>query len=322
MEIDNTITPQAQNNQAVASRLKVAVKLLRPRQWTKNMIALAPILFAAKLQETHLLCNVLLTVVALCAASSSVYILNDILDRESDRVHPTKCNRPIASGRVPVKVAASIAFCLAASAVGLGVLVRPLVALVILIYLGLMLFYTTKFKHIVLLDVFTIAIGFVLRAAAGAAAAFVPVSGWFLLCTSFGSLFLALEKRRQEIKLLKGEAEAHRKTLTIYTTELVDRMESVVVPSLLTCYTFYGFQSIHGQNMLLTVPFVVYGIMRYQVLSVKSDITGTPEEVLLKDRHIQLAILGWLLTSAGVVYNLIPTISAYVVSNIDSIGHH
>ena len=101
---------------------------------------------------------------------------------------------------------------------------------------------------------------------------------------------------------------------------MVDRMESVVVPSLLTCYTFYSFQSIHGQNMLLTVPFVVYGIMRYQVLSVKSDITGTPEEVLLKDRHIQLAILSWLLTSAAVLYNMVPTISSFVVTNIDSIG--
>ncbi|MBX9639595.1 MAG: decaprenyl-phosphate phosphoribosyltransferase, partial [Mycobacteriaceae bacterium] len=305
---------------ASGSKLAVAVKLLRPRQWTKNLIAVAPILFSAKLQEIPLLINVVITVVALCCVSSSVYIINDIMDRESDRVHPTKCKRPIASGRVPLKMAVFIAFVLASSAVSLGFVVRPMLALIIVSYLVLMLFYTTKFKHIVLLDVFTIATGFVLRAAGGAAAAYVPVSGWFLLCTSFGSLFLALEKRRQELKLLKGEAETHRKTLTIYTQEMVDRMESVVVPSLLTCYTFYGFQSSHGQNMLLTVPFVVYGIMRYQVLSVKSDITGTPEEVLLKDRHIQLAILGWLVTSAAVVYNLIPTISTFVIPYIDSIG--
>lgn len=281
------------------------LKLVRPKQWTKNLIVFAPVLFAKKIHEVKLFQYVLLCFVAFCLVSSSIYILNDVLDRENDRAHPTKKKRPIASGAISVPVALSIAAVLALGSIALSYFVRPELAVVVLCYFVLMIFYSTVLKHLVLLDVFSISAGFVLRAVGGAVAASVAVSGFFLLCTTFGSLFLALEKRRQELNLLKGEAEVHRRTLTIYNEEMLNRLESVVVPSLIVCYSFYCFQSQHGHAMLLTVPFVLYGIMRYQVLSVRYFTTGTPEEVLLKDRPIQITILLWILTSAAILYDVI-----------------
>jgi 4-hydroxybenzoate polyprenyltransferase len=290
---------------AVTADIGSFLKLVRPKQWTKNLIVFAPVFFAKKLHVQDLFVAVLLCFVAFCLVSSSIYILNDVFDRANDRAHPTKKRRPIASGAIGVPLALIMAGVFAASSLGLSYYVRPELAIVVLCYLLLMIFYSTVLKHLVLLDVFSIAAGFVLRAVGGAVAASVPVSGWFLLCTSFGALYLALEKRRQELNLLKSEAEVHRRTLTIYNEEMLNRIESVVVPSLITCYSFYSFQSQHGHGMLLTVPFVLYGIMRYQVLSVRYFTTGTPEEVLLKDRPIQVTILLWALTSALVMYDVI-----------------
>jgi 4-hydroxybenzoate polyprenyltransferase len=166
------------------------------------------------------------------------------------------------------------------------------------------------------LDCFSIATGFVLRAVAGGVAADVALSGWFLICTSLGSLWLAVEKRRQELKVLGAEADEHRKSLDKYSMELISRMETVIVPSLVTCYAMYCYfwQGPELTNapvstsgwMLMTVPFVLYGIFRYQLLSTTVDVTGSPEEVLLKDRPIQISILLWVLVSAGVVYGIIP----------------
>lgn len=207
----------------------------------------------------------------------------------------------------------------AAGALAVGFLVRPTVDVFLLVYFVLMMFYALVLKHYVLLDVFAIAAGFVLRAAAGAAAVGVESSGWFLACTSFGALFLGLEKRRQETMLLKDDAASHRKTLNAYSPELVDRMEAVIVPSLVTCYAFYTFQSYHGQWMMLTLPFVLYGVMRYQVLSVKSDDTGAPDEVLWKDRGIQVTLLLWVLTCAGVVYGVIPKFFATTSAFLDGL---
>lgn len=296
------------------------LKLLRPKQWTKNLIVFAPLLFGMKIHEPLVLLKVCVCFVAFCCASSSIYVLNDIVDRRKDQAHPTKRNRPIASGRVTIAAAMMLGFGMSIIAVAVSFLVRPTLAVVVATYISLMIFYSFVLKHYVLVDVFTIAAGFVLRAIGGAVAAQVPPSGWFLLCTSFGALFLALEKRRQELNLLKSEAESHRKTLTSYSIELLDRLEGAIVPCLLTCYAFYSFQSFHGQWMLLTVPFVVFGIMRYQVLSVKHFTTGSPEEVLLKDRPIQAAIILWILTSAAVVYNLIPKAIVYIARTVDALS--
>lgn len=314
--------PETVPNQSIQSQAKLSayLRVLRPKQWTKNLIAYAPLLFAAKAQQLALLESATLCVMAFCLVSSSIYIVNDILDREADKVHPTKCKRPIASGQIPVSTAWVLAAIIAPSGLFLAFMVRPSLILVLLAYLGLTVSYSLVLKHVAILDVLSIAAGFLLRAVAGAVAVRVPMSGWFLLCTGLGAIYLALEKRRRELSLLKNTADVHRKALHAYSATLLDRMESLILPSLLTSYVFYSFLSIHGQWMMLTVPFVIYGLMRYQELSCGEDsLTGTPEEVLLKDRPIQAAVILWLLTCIGVVYGGIQHGLYLLVHALDSV---
>ncbi len=303
----------------LSRKFRLIVKLLRPKQWTKNLIVFAPGIFSSKIHEPQILLASSLCFAAFCMLSSAVYVVNDVLDCKSDQLHPKKKFRPIASGEISTPFALMLGVMCALLGLAIGFLVRPTVDVFLLAYFFLMMFYALVLKHHVLLDVFAIAAGFVLRAAGGAAAAGVPSSGWFLACTSFGALFLALEKRRQESVLLKDDASSHRKTLNSYSPELLDRMEAVITPSLVTCYAFYTFQSYHGQWMMLTLPFVLYGVMRYQVLSVKTDETGAPDEVLLKDRGIQVTCLLWILTSAGVVYGVIPKFFASSSAFLDGL---
>jgi len=296
----------------------VLFKLLRPRQWTKNFIAYAPALFAGRLFELDVITHVSACVLALCFISGAIYIFNDILDREADRKHPTKCNRPLAAGLVGVNTALIVAGLALTLSFILAYLIRPALALVFLAYLLLQVAYTFKLKKRVILDVFCIASGFVLRALAGGAAVHVPLSAWFLLCTSLGALFLALEKRRQELRALGEGASEHRSVLGKYSLALLDRMEAVIVPTLVTAYAFYSFQSSYGQWMMITVPMVLYGILRYQVLSVRDTTTGSPEEVLLKDRPIQNTIIVWVLACMSVVYGWLPRLATWLVETFDS----
>jgi 4-hydroxybenzoate polyprenyltransferase len=209
---------------------------------------------------------------------------------------------------------------LACSGFALAYSVRHSVIIVLAGYLALSLAYTFVLKHHAIVDVLSIAAGFLLRAVAGAVAVHVPTSGWFLLCSGLGAIFLALEKRRAEIRVLQEAAGAHRPVLQGYQSQLLDRMQSLILPTLLTAYAFYSFLSIHGQWMMLTVPFVVYGVMRYLQLSLSEDgLTGVPEDVLFKDRPIQVAILLWLLTCIGVVYGGIQFSLQALVSALDSI---
>ncbi|MBX9941492.1 MAG: decaprenyl-phosphate phosphoribosyltransferase [Candidatus Obscuribacterales bacterium] len=323
------------------------IKLLRPRQWTKNLIAFAPALFAGQLTRPDVLLHVGVCVLSLCAVSGSVYVFNDILDVEADRKHPTKCKRPIASGLISVKAAVTVGLLAILVSFLLAYLVRPALCLVILAYLLLQAAYVTRLKHRVILDVFCIASGFVLRALAGAAAASasgsfildllpaglfpdlhnlsgarggheIYLSPWFLICTSLGSLFLALEKRRQEFRALGADAAHHRKVLGKYSLSLLDRMEAVIVPSLVTSYCLYCFNSAYGSWMMITIPPVLYGVLRYLVLSERDTSTGSPEEVLLKDRPIQNAVLIWVLSCFLVVYGHIETYLKFIVHAIDS----
>lgn len=283
-----------------------SIRVLRPKQWTKNLIAYTPLLFGHKFSDPNALLSVTICVMCLCLVSGSVYVLNDLKDREADAKHPTKKKRLIASGKISPGVASGVG--ITAMLIGLIVafMVRPAVALVLVAYLVLQVIYNLSWKNQPILDCFSIACGFVLRALAGGAACHVPLSAWFLLCTSLGALFLALEKRRQELQILGAKASEHRKVFDKYSVELLNRMEAVVVPSLLTSYAIYCYFSPYGQWMMLSLPFAAYGIFRYQYLSVTKTITAAPEEVLVKDRHIQLSILLWLLTSAGVIYGYIP----------------
>ena len=164
-----------------------------------------------------------------------------------------------------------------------------------------------------------IATGFVLRAVAGGAAGHVALSAWFLLCTTLGALFLAVEKRRQELKVLGEKAGQHRAVFEKYSPELIGRMEAVIVPSLVTCYAIYSFNSPSSQWMMLTVPFVMYGLFRYQLLSTTRNVTGAPEDVLLKDKPIQLSIILWVFTSVGIIYGWIPYTVQMIIEKVDSL---
>lgn len=291
---------------------------MRPRQWTKNLIIFAPIIFAAKLTEPKPLFAVIIYFIAFCAASSSVYLINDVLDRKRDLVHPLKSQRPIATGKIGVPLALFTALGLASIALLLSILIRPSLILITLSYIALTLLYSLVLKSMVFVDVMAIAAGFILRAIGGGFAAMVPISGWFLICASFGSLFLALEKRRHELRSLDS-AQEHRPALTNYSEALLDRVEGVVLPALLISYILYSLLSYHGQWMLITVPFVFYGIVHYQHLSVKGNLTGSPEEILLQDRAMQVTVALWLLTALGVLYGVIPKAFYQLMQMLDSI---
>ena len=293
--------------------------VLRPRQWTKNFIAVAPLLFSHRFSYMEAFTAVSACTACLCLVSGSVYVANDIKDREADAKHPAKRLRPIASGRVSVGTAKIIG--ISALIIGLvgGFLVRPTVGLTLLLYLLLQVAYNGWLKKQPILDVFSIATGFVLRAVAGGAAGHVALSAWFLLCTTLGALFLAVEKRRQELKVLGQKAGQHRAVFDKYSLELISRMEAVVVPSLITSYAIYSFNSPSSQWMMITVPFVMYGIFRYQLLSTTRNVTGAPEDVLLKDRPIQISILLWILTSVGVIYGWIPYTVQLIIDQVDSL---
>jgi 4-hydroxybenzoate polyprenyltransferase len=283
------------------------LKLMRPRQWTKNVIVLAPPLFGGVLFDQSVLFQVAVTFVSFCLCSSAVYVLNDVIDCERDRLHPRKCNRPIASGKVSRGTALSFSLLLAMASVVLTLMLPPTVAWqlagLLSLYWLLMAGYCYRFKNIAVLDILIIAAGFVLRAVAGAAAAEVPPSGWFLLCTTFGALFISLEKRLQESKTMDAAAAEHRPAMQAYTRPVLERLESAVVASLIMSYALYAFHSPHGQVMLITIPFVIYGVMRYQLISVDSRLTETPEEVFLKDKQLRATIGLWALVCIAVIYH-------------------
>ena len=277
-------------------------KTLRPKQWAKNLICFIPLLFSGKFGDHEAIVSSLICFLGLCAISSFIYILNDFVDVASDKEHPVKKFRPIASGEINVLQGQFLAaFCLILG-LSLGFYERPVLALIFVAYLTLNLFYIFTLKNFAIIDILCIAAGFVLRAVAGAAAIHVQPSEWFLLCTTLGAMFLALEKRRHEISLLAESSSKHRVVLSQYTPRLLQRMEGVILPSLLTSYAFYSFLSFHGKFMMATVPIVLFGIMRYQFLSESNKNTGTPEDVFWYDRPTQIALVAWVVTSVIVVY--------------------
>lgn len=296
------VTASPADKPSLGETAQLLMREMRPKQWVKNFIIYAPLLFSGKFTHADSLTAATLCTVAFCLVSSGIYVLNDVVDIEADRAHPTKCKRPLASGRLDVKPAAFSGMLLLLGGLALAFSVRHTLVVICLGYMAINVMYSIKLKNFPIIDVFCIASGFVIRAVAGAAAVWVAPSSWFLLCTSLGALFLGLEKRRQELKILQQDSHTHRKALKGYSIALLGRLESIVVPSLLTAYAFYSFQSFHGQWMMMTVPIVLYGIMRYQVLSEQGTATGAPEDVFWRDRAIQITILLWILSCAVVIY--------------------
>jgi len=283
------------------SQLRAALVSLRPRQWTKNLLLFAGIIFAAKLGDGSRWGEALAAFAAYCAASSASYLVNDVRDAPHDRAHPVKSSRPIARGELSPWVAEAIAAVLIFSAF---LLVAPLgLASIVFLstFFGLQAVYTLALKHVVLLDVMTIGGLFVVRAAAGAAAVEVRISPWLLLCTALLALFLALAKRRGELVLVGAEATPGRPVLEGYSLALVDQLVTVVAASTVISYCLYTFTARDSKAMMITIPFVVFGVFRYLLLMHRRDLGEEPEEVLLRDAPILVCIGGWAACAAVIL---------------------
>jgi len=266
---------------------------LRPRQWSKNLLLFAGLVFAAKVGDPLRWAEACAAFVVYCAASSAAYLVNDVVDAELDRAHPLKRLRPVARGELSRRAALRAALALA---VGALALVAPLgldsVAFLVA-FLALQGAYTFALKHVVLVDVLTIAALFVIRAAAGAVAVDVPISPWLLLVTALLALFLALAKRRSELAV-PGSA---RPVLEGYSLPLVDQLISVTVAATIAAYAIYTFTA-HSPALMATIPFVVFGLFRYLLLVHRDDLGEEPENVLIGDRPLVLAVAGWAVTAA------------------------
>jgi 4-hydroxybenzoate polyprenyltransferase len=280
---------------------------LRPGQWSKNLVIFAGVLFGRRLFDPGAVIHAVAAFVVFCLLSGVVYLVNDLADRESDRQHPLKAKRPIASGALPVGVAIAAAIPFGASALVAAFLIGWPFAVVAMAYVALQLAYSVALKHIVIIDVLTIAIGFVLRAVAGAAAVNVEISHWLLVCTILLALFIALAKRRHEIVLLAGGATSHRPILGEYSAYLLDQMIGVVTASTLISYIFYTIspetQAKFGTQWLgLTIPFPLYGIFRYLYLVHLREGGGSPADLLLTDRPLLTCVALWALAVALIIY--------------------
>jgi 4-hydroxybenzoate polyprenyltransferase len=280
---------------------------LRPSQWTKNLIIFAGLMFGQRLQDVHAVLYAVGAFAVFCVLSGVVYLLNDVADRESDRSHPVKRYRPVASGDLPVPVALMAAAVLGTLALAGGFWLRPAFGVIGTIYVALLACYSGPLKHIVIIDVLTIAIGFVLRAAAGAVVIEVPISHWLLFLTILLALFLALSKRRHELVLLADGATSHRRILGEYTPYLLDQMIAVVTASTLVAYAIYTVspetvEKFHTQMLGLTLPFPLYGIFRYLYLVHQREGGGSPAEMLLNDRPLLMCVALWAAAVGFIIY--------------------
>ena len=282
------------------------VRALRPPQWVKNLFVLVPAVFAHRLLHGPALERALLAFAAFCAASSAVYLLNDLRDREADRQHPLKRHRPLAAGTLAPGPALAVALLLAVGALASGVLLGAAFAAVVGLYLLLNLAYSWGLKHVVILDVMIVAIGFELRVEGGAAAIGVAVSSWLLLCTLFLALFLAFSKRRHELETLADGAAVQRRVLSNYSAPFLDQMINVVSASAVVSYAFYATAeetvSQHGRGLVYTVPFVLFGVFRYLYLIYQDSGPRNPTETLLTDPPFLLNLLLWGLAVLWVLY--------------------
>ncbi len=278
---------------------------LRPKQWTKNGLLLLGLVFSLSLREPDLVARALLAFLDFCALASATYLVNDVIDVKRDRQHPIKRRRPIASGEVSRAAALALATVLLAAALALAINIDNAFALTALAYPVVTMSYSLWLKHIAIVDVLAVAAGFVLRAAAGAVAIGVPISPWLYMCTLLGALFLAASKRRHEIVLLQGFAGEHRRSLEGYTVQLLDQMIAILASASVIAYSLYTFSAENlpkNQTMMLTIPFVLYGIFRYLYLVQTREGGGTPEEALLGDRPLLAAVVGWGVASTLIIY--------------------
>lgn len=287
------------------------LRLLRVHQWVKNVFIFAGLIFSRKFLDPESVLICLLGFVCLSLVSSHVYILNDIHDRHEDRLHPRKRLRPIASGEVSPAAAGGVAAVLLVAGLGGSLLLDRGFALCVVTYLLLQFAYTWGFKHAVIVDVISIGLGFVLRAVAGAVLVHVPISPWLVICTFTLCLFMGFSKRRCELNVLSAgsgvEAAAHRRTLSVYTPELLNHMTTLTAGIAVVSFMLYAsdpvtIQKFETNYLLYTLPLVVYAIFRFAVLVEHGRVDG-PTDVVLRDRPFQIALLSWAAAALLIVYN-------------------
>jgi len=292
--------------------LKHLISSARPRQWPKNALVFAGLIFAQKIFSVVdvgviywiPILRALGAFAAFCLVSSATYLLNDVYDRNADRVHPVKRLRPIASGALPVSAAVTASIVLFLVGLGGAFLLSWKLMAVLLGYLVLTVAYSVKLKHIVILDVLVLAIGFVLRAFAGTVVIDVNISVWLFICTILLALFLVLTKRRAEMTVFENSATAQRSVLANYSPGLLDQMISVVTASTVVSYAIYTASpsEFHTRNLVLTVPFVIYGVFRYLYLVYQKQVGTDPDKAIFRDVPLLVNNLLWLIVSGVIIY--------------------
>ncbi|MCD6519079.1 MAG: decaprenyl-phosphate phosphoribosyltransferase [Anaerolineae bacterium] len=286
--------------------LRALFKAMRPKQWAKNVFVFAGIFFDGRIFELERLLRSLAAFALFCLLSSAVYLINDLLDIEKDRLHPTKRNRPLASGALSPSIAIATAGFLLILGIPASFALAPEFGWVALGYTAMMVLYSFLLKKIVIIDVMTVAAGFVLRVLGGTVVVQVTrFSPWLYVCTTNLALFIAISKRRHEILLLAQEANNHRASLQEYTLDFLDDMTSVATATALVAYSFYTFSAPNlpqNHSMMLTIPFVLYGIFRYLYLVHTKKLGGAPEDVVLGDKPLLITILLWALVAGLVIY--------------------
>jgi len=283
-------------------------QLLRPTQWAKNSVLFAALIFSKHLFVWGDTARVLAAFVCFCCVASGAYVMNDLRDCERDRQHPLKSRRPLPSRRVPRALAVVLALALMAVGLGGAALLGPGFAVLVAGYLLLQVFYTFAFKEMVILDVMSIASGFVIRAVAGGVVIGVPVSPWLIICTFLLALFLGFAKRRHELVLLEGRAEEHRAALREYSPYFLDQMMAVVTASVVVAYAIYTAspevqEKLGTDKLYLTIPFVLFGIFRYLYLVHQREEGGNPTQLLLTDQPLLIDVVLWILTAGVVLYS-------------------
>ena len=289
-------------NQTAINTVFALLRLMRPHQWVKNTFVLTGLLFGHAWHDPVLVSKAIIAFVSFCLISSTIYIINDIVDIEQDRHHPSKRKRPLPSGKLKISTAAIFAVVLGATALVIASFASSTVVIILLIYAVMNVAYSLKLKHVVILDVFIIATGFMLRILAGTLGLGIPPSQWLLLCGLMVTLFLGFSKRRAEIIALSDDKSAHRKVLELYSPVLLDKLIVITAAGLIMSYSLYTMNPetirIHGTpNLIYTVPFVIYGVFRYIYLLHHQSSGGDPSKDLVRDPHMLIVLSAWLITT-------------------------
>ncbi len=267
------------------------IAILRPKQWTKNLLVFAAMIFSIKVVTIDMFVKCIAGFILFCVVSGCVYVLNDYLDREADSQHPEKRFRPIASGRLQPGRALAFGCLLLFSSLVMAFVLNTGFSVLLLGYFIINVAYSMKLKHIVIIDIMVIAFGFVLRAIGGGLAIDIDFTPWFLICTMLLALFLAISKRRHELYLLNENKGEHRKVLEQYSPELLNQLNSIVTTAAIMSYSLFTFTSGHTIHLMWTIPLVMYGIFRYLYLIHMKGKGGRPEEILLEDGHILATVM-------------------------------